>query len=106
MFVDASSCINLIADFLSKKISGKVFEDAYLKIFKYKIVKQLDSESHTLINSFFLDVDEYCSIPGLNSEDQISEEELRIRAKKLLTKLKKIKSNRLNPNKHFLNLNV
>lgn len=81
--------VNLIEDFLAKKISGKCFEYAYLMYFKNE-TREMSELEFPILNTLFLDVDEFCSDPSLIDKNDIGEEELRRRCKEALVKLKSI----------------
>ena len=93
MKINLNSYIILISDFLSKKISAKCFEYAYLKLFREEKGTRSESEFQ-ILNPLFLDVDAFCNDPELMDENDIGEEELRKQCKTALEKLQKLTVNK------------
>jgi len=88
--INLDSYINLISDFLSGKISAKCFEYTYLKLFKEEKGERSELE-FPILNTLFLDVDDFCSDPALLDERDIGETELKGRCKVALEKLRQLK---------------
>ncbi|PAX52031.1 hypothetical protein CK510_21555 [Brunnivagina elsteri CCALA 953] len=80
--------IILLEDFLSKKIDTNKFEQIFLQIFKDEEIFYSEIEFQVL-DKLFGDVDAYCNDPNLieDPEFEITEEELRLSAKKTLDQL-------------------
>ena len=91
MRINLNSYISLISDLVNDKISAKCFEYAYLKLFKEEKGKRSESEFRVL-NTLFLDVDEFCNDPELIDEHDIGEEELKRRCEVAIEGLKKIEA--------------
>ena len=87
MKINLNSYIELISDFLTKKISARCFEYAYLAIFYKEQGKRAEKES-SILTTLFLDVDEFCSDLELIDEHDIGENELRCRCDVALERLK------------------
>ncbi len=90
MKINLKLYMDLIDDFLVNNISGKCFEYIYWKLFEEER-GEMSEEVFSILNTLFLDVDEFCSDPELIGEHDIGEEELKKRCKVALEKLNLIK---------------
>ena len=80
MKIDLNSYINLIKDYLSKKISARCFEYVYLMLFQEEKINITEIE-HRFLHKIFMDVEALCLNPNLRDKYSIDEEDLRARCK-------------------------
>ncbi len=101
MKINLDSYINLILDFLVGRISGDCFQSAYFKLFEEEEGEMSELE-FPILNTLFLDADEFCSNPELIDEHDIDEKELKKRCKIALRKLKNIRLEAVNKKRKVL----
>ena len=89
MKVNVSLYVRFTEDFLEKKISPKCFKYAYMRVFLAEENEWPELE-FAILNTLFLDVEEFCADPELIGEHDIDEKELRKRCRVALEKLKQL----------------
>ncbi len=82
--------IYIVSNFVSREISVLEFEREYLILFKRD--NELSREAFELLNGLFVWVDAFCGDPEIANYpfDDIDEEELHLKAKIVLDRLKEL----------------
>ena len=81
-----STYIELIRAFLVNSLSASDFEQRYLTLFKNDLEPK-PKHVFLLLDELFSDVDAFCEDPQLRDENDIDEDELRVRCEAVLAKL-------------------
>jgi len=68
--------VNLIQEFLSKRIDAATFEASYLTMFKNETVA-FGGATFEILDGVFNDVDAFCQNPALRGPNDLDEDQLR-----------------------------
>jgi hypothetical protein len=83
---DLGTYIDLIKEFLNSEITATDFKAKYLRYFKAS-TKAWGEGEYEVLNTLFLDLDEFCANPSLRDSKDLDEPEIRARSKNALKKL-------------------
>lgn len=78
--------IKLVESFTNDEIDGKQFEKSFLEMFKNDS-SQFDEREYEVLNNLFYDVEDFCADSAIRDEEDLDEQQLKVKSSVHLTNL-------------------
>lgn len=81
--------IELIESFTNNQINAQQFEKSFLELFKNDF-SEFGEKEYKILNNIFYDIEDFCADPTIRDEEDLDEQQLKIRSERHLKELCRI----------------